>query len=116
MKRSRPLTTAELVEAAILADVSVLLIVVGWFLPVNGAFWAAAVVPLAALVVRHRFRALLVGGCAGAAIASLALGFGMVFQVGAATLVAFVVGTSLRRRWGIVRTAAFSLAFAWTIA
>ena len=105
MRGSRSLTTAELVEAAILADVSVLLIVAGWFLPASGAFCAAAVVPLAALIVRHRLRALIIGGCAGAAIASLALGFGMVFQVGGVTLAAFVVGTSLRRRWGIVRTA-----------
>jgi hypothetical protein len=110
----RPLSTHELVEAAVLADVSVLLVVAGWFLPASAAFWAAAVVPLAIVVVRHRLRALVVGGCAGAAVASLALGFGMVLQMSAATLVAFVVGTAVRRRWGVVRTVAFALVVGWT--
>jgi len=114
--RRRPLTTTELVEASVLADLSVLLIVVGWFLPASGAFWAVAVVPLAALMVRHRVRALVVGSCSGAAIASLALGFGMVFQVGAAGLVGYVVGTAVRRRWGVVRTIGLALGVAWTIA
>jgi len=71
---------------------------------------------MAALVVRHRPRALIVGSCAAAAIASLALGFAMVFQVGGVMLVAWVVGTALKRRWGAVRTALFALGFAWTIA
>src|SRR5947207_825808 len=116
VKRSRPLTTAELVEASVLADVSVLLIVVGWFLPVAGAVWAVSIVPLVALVVRHRARALVVGASAGAAIASLALGFGMFFQVGGVALAGYVVGTSLRRGFGIVRTIVFALALGWTAA
>ena len=105
----KKLSTAELTEAAILADVSVLLVIAGWFLPVSGALWAVSVVPFTALVVRHRFRAVAVAGFAGASIAFLALGPGLALQVLGASSAGFVVGTGIKRGWGWIRTVALPL-------
>jgi hypothetical protein len=112
--RHGPLGTAELVEAAVLADVAVLLIVAGWFLPVAGLFVAAAVVPFATLMVRQRLRALAVGAAAGSVIALLILGPGLAFTVAGVATIGFVVGTAIKRSWGIVRTVAFALTTVWT--
>jgi energy-coupling factor transport system ATP-binding protein len=113
VRRSGPLGTVELVEAAVLADVAVLLIVAGWFLPVAGLFVAAAVVPFATLVVRHRFRALAVGAAAGSSIALLVLGPNLAFSVAGVATIGFVVGTAIKRGWGVVRTVGFALATVW---
>jgi energy-coupling factor transporter ATP-binding protein EcfA2 len=112
--KRRPLSTAELTEAAILADISVLLVVLGFFLPLTGLFWAVSVVPFATLQVRHRFRAVVVAGLSGAAIAFLALGPGLAIQVSGAAFSGFVVGTSIKRGWGVLRTVALAVATIWT--
>ncbi len=109
------LDTGELAEAAVLADISVLLLVAGWFLPLTGLFWIASVVPFAALMVRHRARAVVVGMGSGCAIAFLALGPGLALQVGVAAFTGFVVGTSIKRGWGPLRTAALALASTWAV-
>ncbi|MDQ1401476.1 MAG: hypothetical protein QOK20_3408, partial [Acidimicrobiaceae bacterium] len=42
-----PLRPAELAEAAVLADVSVALIAIGWLLPITSIFIVAAAAPMA---------------------------------------------------------------------
>ena len=111
---TRKLSTVELAEAAVLADISVLLVVAGWFLPATGVFWAASVVPFATLMVRHRLRAVIVGACSGAAIAFLALGPTLAGQVALAAFTGFVSGTSIKRNWGPLRTVGLALATTWT--
>ncbi|HEY3701813.1 MAG TPA: DUF2232 domain-containing protein [Acidimicrobiales bacterium] len=104
--RLRP---AELAEAAILADVAVGLILVGWLMPLGGILHAAAVTPLAALTVRHRLRAMVVATFAGAAVAFLIGGVGLAIHVGTAGALGFAVGTALRRGWGMGRTVALAV-------
>ncbi len=105
--RLRP---GELAEAAILADVAVGLILVGWLMPLGAILHAAAVTPLAALAVRHRLRAMVVATLAGAAIAFLIGGVGLAIHVGTAGALGLAVGTALRRGWGMVRTVALAVA------
>jgi energy-coupling factor transporter ATP-binding protein EcfA2 len=114
--RTRRLTTTELTEAAICADISVLLVVLGFFLPASGLFWAVSVVPFTTLMVRHRFRAVAIGALSGAAIAFLALGPGLAIQIVGAGATGFVCGTGIRRGWGMLRTLALSYATIWTTA
>ncbi len=110
----RTLTTRELTEAAVLADISVLLVILGFFLPIGGVTWALAVVPFAALRVRHRIRTVLVGALAGASIAFLALGPGLALQILGAGVMGSVCGRSIKSGWGLLRTLALSLAVVWT--
>ena len=105
--RLRP---AELAEAAILADVAVGLILVGWLMPLGGILHAASVTPLAALAVRHRMRAMVVATLAGAAVAFLVGGVGLAIHVGSAGALGFAVGTAMRRGWGMARTVALAVA------
>jgi energy-coupling factor transporter ATP-binding protein EcfA2 len=109
------LSTVELAEAAVLADISVLLVVAGWFLPATGLFWAVSVVPFAALMVRHRTRTVVVAMLAGASIAFLALGPGLAIQVGLAGFTGYVCGTGIKRNWGALRTVALALATTWAV-
>jgi energy-coupling factor transport system ATP-binding protein len=104
--RLRP---GELAEAAILADVAVGLILVGWLMPLGGILHAAAVTPLAALAVRHRMRAMVVATLAGAAVAFLIGGVALAIHVGTAGALGFAVGTAMRRGWGMVRTVALAV-------
>jgi energy-coupling factor transport system ATP-binding protein len=98
------LRPGELAEAAILADVAVGLILVGWFMPLGGILHAAAVTPLAALTVRHRLRAMVVATFAGATVAFLIGGVGLAINVGTAGALGLAVGTAMRRGWGMART------------
>jgi energy-coupling factor transport system ATP-binding protein len=98
------LRPGELAEAAILADVAVGLILVGWFMPLGGILHAAAVTPLAALAVRHRLRAMVVATLAGATVAFLIGGVALAINVGTAGALGLAVGIALRRGWGMIRT------------
>src|SRR5438128_716468 len=66
-----PLRPAELAEAAVLGDVSLVLVFVGWLLPLTPVFFAAATVPFAAIVVRRRLRALVLSAIASGQVAFL---------------------------------------------
>ncbi|MDA8392902.1 MAG: ATP-binding cassette domain-containing protein [Actinomycetota bacterium] len=102
------LAPGELAEAAIMADLAIGLQVLGWLLPFGAAVQAMATVPLVALAVRHRSRAVLVGTLAGATLAMLVAGITMVIQTAMAGALALAVATGIRRRWGLVRTTVVS--------
>lgn len=102
--RRAVLSPAELAEAAIMADLAIGFQVLGWLLPFGAAVQAMATVPLVALALRHRFRALLVGTLAGSTLAMLVGGITMAIQTGVAGAVAVAVGTGIRRGWGVTRT------------
>jgi energy-coupling factor transporter ATP-binding protein EcfA2 len=103
-RRRGRLRPGELAEAAILADVAVGLILVGWLLPLGTVLHAASVTPLAALTVRHRLRAMVVATLAGAAVAFLVGGVALATNVGTAGALGFAVGIAARRGWGMLRT------------
>jgi energy-coupling factor transporter ATP-binding protein EcfA2/energy-coupling factor transporter transmembrane protein EcfT len=96
----RPLRAFELAEAAVLADVSVALCLLGWLLPFGGGVLVAmAAAPMASLGVRHRPRAVIAGGVAGATVSLLLGGTGLAVNVIACAVIGGLVGLAVRRGW-----------------
>ncbi len=93
------LDPTELAEAAVLADVTVALCLLGFLLPFGAVLVAFAVVPMAALAARHRVRAVLAGGMAAAGASLLVAGTGLTANVAACALVGGYVGAAVRRGW-----------------
>ncbi len=98
-----PLRPIELATAAVLAGVSVALVVIGWFLPHLGAIAAMAVVPLGVVAHRHRFRALVAAGVAVCLVSFLVAGTGTFSNVVECTIVGGLVGIGRRRGWSFAR-------------
>ena len=91
---------AELAEAAVLGDLSLVLEVLGWFIPLVGAaFQGLAVVPFAALAARQRARTAIVAMLAASSVSFLVGGVGIVLQTAVAGTLGLAVGTAYRRRW-----------------
>ncbi len=108
-----PLRPAELAEAAVLADVSVALIALGWLLPVTTLFIAAAMAPMAAIAARNRPRAVLAGAVAGTTVAMLIAGTGLASNVVACAVLGTLLGVAWRRRWGMIRMVLVAVALFW---
>jgi energy-coupling factor transport system ATP-binding protein len=100
-------------EAAVLADVSVALCLLGWLLPFPWIFLAAAVTPMAVVAVRNRPRAVLAGGIAGVTVGFLIAGSGLAGNVAGCAILGTFLGTAWRRQWGISRTVGVALAVLW---
>jgi energy-coupling factor transport system ATP-binding protein len=94
-----PLRPIELATAAVLAGVSVALVVIGWFLPHLGPVAALAVVPLGVVAHRHRFRALVAATFSAALVSFLVAGTGTFTNVVECAIVGGLVGTAKRRNW-----------------
>jgi energy-coupling factor transport system ATP-binding protein len=94
-----PLRPIELATAAVLAGVSVALVVIGWFLPHLGPVAALAVVPLGVVAHRHRFRALVAATFSAALVSFLVAGTGTFTNVVECAIVGGLVGTARRRGW-----------------
>lgn len=107
------MTPVELAEAAVLADLALGLVVLGWLLPLGSALFAAACVPLVVLSVRQRFRVLVVGVAASGALGFLVGGTGVVTNLVACAAVSAMVAVGIRRRWGPVRAAAAAVVVLW---
>jgi energy-coupling factor transport system ATP-binding protein len=112
-RRRGPVTPIELAEAAVLADLALGLVVLGWLLPLGSALFAAACVPLVVLGVRQRPRVLFVGVGAAAALGFLVGGTGVVTNLAGCLAVSGMVAVGIRRRWGPLRAAGASLLFLW---
>ena len=111
--RKGPVTPVELAEAAVLSDLALGLVVLGWLLPLGSALFAAACVPLVVLSVRQRARVLVVGVTAAAALGFLVGGTGVVTNLLACALVSWMVGVGIRRRWGPTRAALAAVTVLW---
>jgi energy-coupling factor transport system ATP-binding protein len=111
--RKGPVTPVELAEAAVLADLALGLVVLGWLLPLGSALFAAACVPLVVLSVRQRARVLVIGTTAAAALGFLVGGTGVVTNLLACALVSAMVGAGIRRRWGPIRAALAVVTVLW---
>src|SRR5579875_1039709 len=113
-RRSSPrpgLRPVEVAEAAVLADVALVLDVAGWLMPTLGAvLQAVAIVPLAALAWRHRPKVVVLGTLAGTLLAFIIGGEGLGLTMAGSGLVGLVIGTGLRRRWGAARITLVSVA------
>jgi energy-coupling factor transport system ATP-binding protein len=108
-----PLTATELAEAAVLADVTVALCLLGFLLPLGGVLIAFAVVPMTALGARHRLRAVLAGAIASSGVALLAAGTGLAGNVVACAVVGGFVGAAIRRGWSRRRTVGMAAVALW---
>lgn len=97
-----------------LADLCVLVVVLGRLTPFSGILPAFAGVPFAVLASRHRIRAVAIGGVVAVVIGFLLAGFGAATTVVVSALWGSVAGRGSRHGWGPLRTAATSLAVGWT--
>jgi len=98
-----PLRPAELAEAAIFADLSIVLLFLGWLLPFGAVLQFLAVAPIATLAARRRPRAVAGAAVAGSSVAFL-LGGGSLWSLDlVVALVGLVVGAAVRRGWGRLR-------------
>jgi len=111
----RPLTAIELAEAAVLADVSLALVVLAWVFPLPGLILAMAVVPMATAASRHRLRAVVAAAVAGAALGFMVAGTGVAINAVTCAALGAVIGVASRRRWGPVRTAGLALVTVWPV-
>jgi energy-coupling factor transport system ATP-binding protein len=85
--------------AAVLALPAVILTVIGWFLPHLTVVAALAVVPMAVVSYRHRFRALAACAVAAALLSFLVAGTGTAGNMLECAMVGGLLGTARRRRW-----------------
>ena len=99
-----PLHAVELAEAAVLADVTVALCLLGWLLPIGAILIAFGVVPMATIAARHRVRAVIAAGVAASVASLLVAGTGVAFNTAACAAIGAVTGFAIRRGWGRGRT------------
>ena len=107
------MTPVELAEAAVLADLALGLVVLGWLLPLGSALFAAACVPLVVLSVRQRARVVMIGVSAASALGFLVGGTGVVTNLLACALISAMVGVGMRHRWGAPRAAVTAVVVLW---
>jgi energy-coupling factor transport system permease/ATP-binding protein len=114
--RVRPgrLGPAELAEAAVLADLAVLVTVLGRLTPLTGVLPVFASVPFAVLALRHRARVVVVGAAVGLVVGFLLAGIGAATSMVVAVLWGAVAGLALRRGWGPLRSFVVTLGVGWT--
>ena len=94
-----PLRPIELATAAVMAGVSVVLTVIGWFLPHLSLIAAFAVVPLGVVAYRHRFRALAASAFAASLLSFLVAGTGTFSNIVECSIIGGLVGVAKRRGW-----------------
>ncbi|MFM7224173.1 MAG: DUF2232 domain-containing protein, partial [Actinomycetota bacterium] len=111
--RRRPLGAGELAEAALLADLAVVLAVAGQIVPLGGALIALATVPLAVAASRHRLRAVVAGSVAAAFVGFLVIGTAALWTMGACALLGTWVGISDRRGRSSRRTIVLGSLVLW---
>ncbi|HEY3832247.1 MAG TPA: ATP-binding cassette domain-containing protein, partial [Acidimicrobiia bacterium] len=113
---TRRLRALEITEAAILADISVGLCLLGQFVPAGGVLVAWSVTPYAAVAARHRLRALLAAAATGAIVGLLAGGTGLAINSVVCATLGAVVGIGRRRGWSLARTLGIGAAVLWPAA
>ncbi len=112
-RRRGPVTPVELAEAAVLADLALGLVVLGWLLPLGSALFAAACVPLVVLSVRQRGRVLVIGVTAAAALGFLVGGTGVDTNLLICAAISAMVGVGIRHRWGPTRASITAVVVIW---
>ena len=95
---------SELAEAAVFADLTVGLCVLGWLLPLGGLVTAAAVAPMAALGARHRWTTVVAGGVCAGVVSMLIGGVGLSVNACGCALLGGVIGLAEQRGWSRRRT------------
>ena len=96
-----------------MADLTLALCLVGHLLPLASVLFAAAVVPMATITVRHRLRALLAGTIAACAVGFLIAGLGLLTSLVTCAALGAFIGWSTRRTWRLGRTVAVGTLVLW---
>src|ERR1700682_4274358 len=110
-----PLRAGELAEAVVLSDLALVLVIVSQVLPVGTALVVVAVVPMAVLAARNRFRAVVAGTVAASSVGFLVLGTPVITSMVACGALGAVVGISARRGYGLGRTVGAAMAYLWPL-
>lgn len=112
-RRRGALDAAELAEAAVLGDLALVMVLVGWFLQLGPVALLVATIPYAALVARRRLRAAVVATIATGALAFVLGGVSLVWNLVALAALGTAVGYAYRRGWRTGGTIVVSILFVW---
>lgn len=105
----------ELAEAAVLADLAALTVVVARLTPLAGLTTVLGAVPFAVLATRNRLAVVSVAFWLTAILVFLMAGFGAATQVVVMAVFGAVVGRSVGGGWGRRRTVVAGIGFGWTV-
>ena len=103
LRTAGPLRSGELAEAAVLGDLTVALLFLGWMLPLGPFIQVLSVAPLAALAYRRRLRAVLAAGLASSSVAFLLGGVNLWSICLVVTGLGYAIGLAMRHGWGRIR-------------
>ncbi len=107
------LTPPELAEAAILATMAVLAVVLARLTPFAGLTTVVGAIPFAVLALRHRSRVLVVSFWVAVVLVFLLAGFNAATQVLVMVLFGGVVGRAHRDKWSPAKTMGMALLIGW---
>ncbi len=113
MERTGRLTPGELAEAAVLADLTVLTIILARLTPFAGTTTIIGAIPFAVLGLRHRNRVLAVAFFVGVVLTFLMAGFSSASQLLVMATFGGVVGRSVRHGWSKTTTVTVALIVGW---
>ncbi len=109
------LTPAELAEAAVLADLAVLVVVLARLSPFVGMAPVFGAIPFAVLSLRHRTRTVVVAFVVAVILVFLLAGFNAATQVIVMAIFGGIVGRSIADGWSRSRTIATAVGVGWTV-
>ncbi len=109
------LTPAELAEAAVLADLAVLVVVLARLSPFVGMAPVFGAIPFAVLALRHRTRTVVVAFVVAVILVFLLAGFIAATQVIVMAIFGGIVGRSIADGWSRSRTIATAVGVGWTV-
>ena len=103
IRTAGPLHSGELAEAAVLGDLTVALLFLGWMLPLGPFIQVLSVAPVAALAYRRRLRAVMAAGLAASSVAFLLGGVNLWSICLVITGLGYAIGLAMRHGWGRIR-------------
>lgn len=115
MRSTNPLSAHELASAAVLADLSVLVVVMARLTPFASLTSVLGAVPYAVLARNHRGRVVLTAFWVGLILTFLLAGFGSATQVVVMALFGFVAGRASRDGRSRIWSVCMSVALGWTV-
>lgn len=114
MPRRSTLSPAELAEAAVLADLAALMVVIARLTPLAGMTTVLGSVPFAVLAMRNRAATVVTAFWLTAILVFLLAGFGAATQVVVMALFGSIVGRALAGGWSRTRVVLVAVAIGWT--
>ena len=113
-KRSRqPLSPGELAEAAILADLALVVVIVTRLTPLASFTQVLGCIPFAVLAMRHRLRVVTVSFWIAFVLTFLLAGYGEALNVVIMVVWGAIAGRAVRNDWGWGKSLLWSLTLGW---